>query len=68
MKKYLSLIATCGLLLGGCCTTQEAPRWEYRMASSLAEVNQLSDQGWIVVNFAMPDGGPYQYLLKRAKR
>jgi hypothetical protein len=37
------------------------------MASSIAEVNQLADQGWTVVNFAMPDGGPYQYLLKRAK-
>jgi hypothetical protein len=38
------------------------------MVESLKEVNQLADQGWIVVNFAMPgQGGPNQYLLKRAK-
>ncbi len=68
MNTPLPLIALCGLLLAGCCTTHHAVKWEYRMASSLAEVNQLADQGWIVVNFAMPgQGGPNQYLLKRAK-
>jgi hypothetical protein len=67
MKKSLILIAACGFLLAGCCTTHHVTIWEYRMASSLAEVNQLADQGWTVVNFSMPNGGPYQYLLKRAK-
>ena len=68
MKKFLLLIAVCGFLLAGCRTAQPATKWEYRMSSSLSEVNQLSDQGWTVVNFAMPDAGPWQYLLKRAKQ
>src|SRR4051812_37450791 len=68
MKKALPLITLCGLLFAGCCTTHHVTKWEYRMADTLAEVNQLGDQGWIVVNFAMPgQGGPNQYLLKRAK-
>ena len=37
------------------------------MTSKLSEVNQLADQGWTVVNFAIPESGPYQYLLRRAK-
>jgi hypothetical protein len=68
MNKSLQvLIVACGLLLAGCCTAHHATRWEYRMTSNLAEVNQLADQGWTVVNFAMPESGRYQYLLKRAK-
>ena len=71
MNRQLKLtctLAACGLLLVGCCTTRHVTKWEYHMASSLVEVNQLADQGWIVVNFAMPSqGGPYQYLLKRVK-
>jgi hypothetical protein len=68
MKKPLSIIAVCGFVLVGCSTTHHVTKWEYRMASSLSEVNQLADQGWIVVNFAMPgQGGPNQYLLKRSK-
>ena len=60
-------MTACGLLLAGCCTTHHATKWEYRISSTLTEVNQLADQGWTVVNFAVPNGGPYQYLLKRAK-
>jgi uncharacterized protein YceK len=67
MKKSLLLIAACGLLLAGCCTAHRSTKWEYRQTNSLAEVNQLADQGWTVVNFAIPGGGPYEYLLKRPK-
>ncbi len=67
MTKSLLLIITCGFLLAGCCTAHHVTKWEYRQATSLAEVNQLAEQGWTVVNFAMPDSGPWQYLLKRAK-
>jgi hypothetical protein len=67
MKKSLLLLAACGLLLTGCCTAHLATKWEYRRSSDLAEVNQLADQGWTVVNFALPESGPAQYLLKRAK-
>jgi hypothetical protein len=67
MKKSLILIAAGALLLAGCCTAHHVTKWEYRMGGSLAEVNQLADQGWTVVNFAIPNGGQYQYLLKRAK-
>jgi len=67
MKKALPLIV-CGLLFAGCCTSHQVTKWEYRMADTLPEVNQLADQGWIVVNFFMPaQGGPNQYLLKRPK-
>ena len=67
MKKSLLLITACGFVLAGCCTAQPVRKWEYRQTNSLAEVNQLADQGWTVVNFAIPGGGPYEYLLKRAK-
>ncbi len=67
MKKSLLLITACGFLLAGCCTAHHVTKWEYRQATSLAEVNQLAEQGWTVVNFAVPDSGPWQYLLKRAK-
>ena len=67
MKKSLLLVAACGLLLAGCSTAHHATKWEYRQAGSLAEVNQLAEQGWTVVNFAIPQGGPYQYLLRRPK-
>ncbi len=71
MKKHLkvaSIVVACGFLLAGCCTAHQATKWEYRTSSSLAEVNQLAEQGWTVVNLAVPDSGPWQYLLKRAKR
>jgi hypothetical protein len=58
-------IAACGLLLAGCSTPHHASKWEYRHAQTLAEVNQLAEQGWTVVTFAMPESGPWQYLLKR---
>ena len=68
MKKALPLIALCSLLLAGCCTTHNVTKLEYRMATSLKEVNELADQGWIVVNFAIPgQGGPNEYLLKHPK-
>ena len=65
--KFASMLVTCGFLLTGCCTARQSTKWEYRTSSSLSEVNQLAEQGWTVVTFAMPDGGPWQYLLKRAK-
>jgi hypothetical protein len=66
MKKALPLIALCGLLLAGCQTAHHVTKWEYRQATSLKEVNELADQGWTVVNFAIPgQGGPNEYLLKR---
>jgi len=65
--KFTCVLVAGGFLLAGCCTTHQAVRWEYRTTGSLSEVNQLADQGWTVVNFAVPDGGPWQYLLKRAK-
>jgi hypothetical protein len=69
MKKSLAiLIAACSLLLAGCCTAYHGKKWEYRMATTLAEVNQLAEQGWIVVNFGIPNAGPYQYLMKRPKK
>lgn len=62
------ILSACGLLLAGCCTTHHVTKWEYSMVKSLVEVNQLADQGWTVVSFAMPgQGGPNEYLLKRAK-
>ncbi len=67
MKKSLILSAACGFLLAGCCTAHRVTKWEYRQSSSLAEVNQLAEQGWTVVKFAVPEGGPFQYLLKRPK-
>ena len=68
MQKALPIIPLCALLLGGCCTGHHVTKWEYRMATSLKEVNELADQGWIVVNFSMPgQGGPNKYLLKRPK-
>lgn len=67
-KSLLLLIAVCGPLLAGCSTAHHATRWEYRQTNSLTEVNQLAGEGWTVVNFAIPGGGPYEYLLKRAKR
>jgi uncharacterized protein YceK len=67
MKKSLLLMAVSGFLLAGCCTAHHVTKWEYRQTNTLAEVNQLADQGWTVVNFAIPGSGPYEYLLKRAK-
>jgi hypothetical protein len=65
--KFTCILVACGFLLAGCCTAQHVTKWEYRQTNSFAEVNQLADQGWTVVNFAIPGGGPYEYLLKRAK-
>ena len=68
MKKFLMLlIVATSLLVAGCGTTDHATKWEYRTTNNLAEVNKSADQGWTVVNFAIPGGGPYEYLLKRAK-
>ena len=73
MKKCLMLIiAVSSLLVTGCCCTtnraaDHATKWEYRQTDDLREVNKLADEGWIVVNFAVRESGPYIYLLKRAK-
>src|SRR5258707_920748 len=69
MKRLLPFLSVVyGFLLGGCCSTHHATRWEYRMANSIAEVNQFAGQGWTVVSFDVPSqGGPNQYLLKHAK-
>ncbi len=67
MKKSLLLITACGFLLAGCCTAHHVTKWEYRQTNSLREVNRLAEQGWTVVSFAIPQGGPYEYLLKRPK-
>jgi hypothetical protein len=68
MKKSLFLIPACGSLLAGSCTAHhQTTRWEYRQAQNLAEVNQLAKQGWTVVNLAIPQSGPYEYLLRRPK-
>jgi hypothetical protein len=67
-KSFASLIAACAFLFAGCCTTRHARLWEYRVANSISEVNQLAGQGWTVVSFNVPaGGGPYVYLLKHAK-
>jgi hypothetical protein len=71
-KSLLLLMAASGLLLAGCTVTSTsyeatATRWEYREANRLEEVNSLAREGWIVVNLAIPESGPYVYLLKRAK-
>ena len=67
MKKSLLLITACGFVLAGCCTAHQATKLEYRQAQTLAEVNQLAEQGWTVVNLAIPYSGPYEYLLRRPK-
>ncbi len=67
MKRPLLLIAACGFLLAGCCTAHHATKWEYRQANSLAEVNELAEQGWTVVSFAIPRSYNYEYLLRRPK-
>jgi len=69
MKKSITApIALAAFLFAGCCTTQHATTWEYRMAGTISEVNQLSAQGWTVVSFTMPPaGGPNQYLMKHGK-
>ena len=67
MEKSLLLITTCGFVLVGCCTAHRVTKWEYRQTSTLAEVNQLAQQGWVVVNFAVPQSGPFVYLLRRPK-
>ncbi len=66
-RTFTCILMASGFLLAGCCTSRKTTKWEYRASTDLAEVNQLADQGWIVVNFAMPDAGPWGYLLKRAK-
>jgi len=67
-QSHFLTIIVCGLILTGCCTSRHAARWEYRMAHDMKEVNELADQGWVVVNFApQPEGGPINYLLRRAK-
>ena len=66
-KKSLLLVTVCGFLVAGCSTPHHVTKWEYRESHTLAEVNQLAEQGWIVVNLAVPYGGPYVYLLRRAK-
>ena len=69
VKKSLPLILTCGVLMAaGCSTAHHVTKWEYRMVKSLKDVNELADEGWTVVDFAIPgQGGPNEYLLKRAK-
>ena len=67
MKKALILVTVCGFLLAGCSTAHHLTKWEYRESHTLAEVNQLAEQGWTVVNLEVPYGGPYVYLLRRPK-
>jgi hypothetical protein len=67
MKESLMLVSVCELLLAGCGAARHAMKWEYQQAQTLAEVNQLAEQGWTVVNLAIPSSGPYEYLLRRAK-
>jgi len=68
MRKAALFAALGALTLTGCCSVHHATKWEYRLATSLKEVNELADQGWTVSSFAMPgQGGPNEYLLKRPK-
>ena len=69
MKKHIALgLVASTLFLAGCCTAHHATKCEYRTASTITEVNQLSDQGWILVNGTGTAGGPLEFILKRHKQ
>jgi len=60
--------AFAAIISAGCCTSHHVTKWEYRQVNNLGAVNQLAEQGWTVVNFAVPQGGgDTQYLLRRPK-
>jgi hypothetical protein len=69
MKKSFiwSVALFASIFLVSCSTPHHATKWEYRQTGSLNEVNQLAEQGWSVVNFAVREAGPDQYLLRRPK-
>ena len=70
-KHILASVLAAGLVLAGCRTPPASVHWEYRVARSLAEVNELAGQGWTVVGFseyAANSSTIYtSYLLKRSK-
>ncbi len=76
MKKSIALISAAStLFLAGCSTMHEHDnaKWEYKtiVNASDAELNQLAEQDWKVVNFCVtnPDGNPTKYiLLKKLKQ
>jgi hypothetical protein len=68
VKTFIALLLMIGSLsFGGCCTSRQAVHWEYRIANSITEVNQLSDEGWTLVNGTGTAAGPVEFILKRAK-
>jgi protein involved in sex pheromone biosynthesis len=69
MKKHIALgLVASTLFLAGCCTAHQSAKWEYRTANTITEVNQLSDQGWILVNGTGTAAGPLEFILKRHKQ
>jgi outer membrane biogenesis lipoprotein LolB len=70
LTPLLIAIASSYLLVGCCTTTQHAtPKMEYltRWNASDAQINELADQGWTVVNIAGTENGKW-FLLKRPKQ
>jgi protein involved in sex pheromone biosynthesis len=69
MKKHIALgLVASTLFLAGCCTAHHVTKWEYRMASTTTEANQLSDQGWILVNGTGTASGSLEFIMKRQKQ
>jgi hypothetical protein len=74
MKKLIALtFAASTLFLAGCCTAHHTTKWEYQTISGVGidKINQLANDGWIVVGFSQPQGGGSivtGYLLKRPKQ
>lgn len=73
MKKTFALIfAVSTLLVAGCCTTSHNTKWEYKTVNTVADVNKLADEGWLVAGFSgYVDTGNFdmtKFLLKRKKQ
>jgi protein involved in sex pheromone biosynthesis len=70
MNKTIALaFAASVLLLPGCCTTSHSAKWEYKQVEQASDeqLNQLADQGWIVVCATTSTRSAPVYLLKRCK-
>ena len=73
MKTSIALLcAVSTLLVAGCCTTSHHTKWEYKTVNTVADVNKLADEGWLVAGFSgyvdTSNSDMTKFLLKRKKQ
>ena len=66
MKNTIALIlAASSFFIAGCCSTQQATKWEYQTVHTIGGVNERAAIGWSVDKVTILPDGSHEYLMKR---